>query len=541
MDVLEAIYRSIEKNPKDWEAYEDAFDCIRDMDGIQVAKAHELQRKVRNASLYKELMGNAYELNRRILCYCAPECTDDFALYIEMDRPIEKQFYMPRRKQLRPLADALDRLDRREIRLLGISMPPGTGKTTLALMYCARLSGRHPEKPILIGSHSNSFLRGTYGELLRYFSPDGEYLFRDVFPDVRVISTNAQDMQIDLGRDARDSKRFTTLMLSSIGSGNAGKVRAEQLLYCDDLVSDLEEAMSRERMDKKWESYSTDLRQRKIGDCAELHIATRWSVHDIIGRLERLYEGNPEAEFIVCPALNEKDESNFDYPIPQGFITKFYHEQREIMDDASWRALYMNQPIEREGLLYSETELRRYFELPEEEPDAIISVCDTKDRGSDYCVMPIAYQYGTDYYIEDVICDNSNPEVVEPRLTSKCLEHKVHMSRFESNSAGGHIAVDVEKRIRELGGKTHITTKFTSENKETKIIANSAEVKRRCLFRDPSTYKKNTDYGRLMNNITTYTMTGKNQHDDGPDVMAMLIQYAESFNAGKAEVFQRPW
>ena len=115
------------------------------------------------------------------------------------------------------------------------------------------------------------------------------------------------------------------------------------------------------------------------------------------------------------------------------------------------------------------------------------------------------------------------------------------MARFESNSAGGHIAMDVDKRVRSLGGHTHITTRFTSENKETKIIANSAEVKRRCLFKDETQYKPSSDYGRMMNMLTTYTMMGKNPHDDVPDGMAMLIQFAESMTAGKAEVFQRPW
>ena len=181
--------------------------------------------------------------------------------------------------------------------------------------------------------------------------PQGDYLWNDVFPVVKVVKTNAQDMMIDLGTDPKKGKRFATLEFSSVGSGNAGKVRAENLLYCDDLVDGLESALSKERMDKLWNLYATDLRQRKIGDCKELHIATRWSIHDVIGRLEQSYGESNRAEFIVMPALDENDESNFDYGNHAGFTTAFYHEQREVMDDASWRALYMNQPIEREGQL----------------------------------------------------------------------------------------------------------------------------------------------------------------------------------------------
>ena len=373
------------------------------------------------------------------------------------------------------------------------------------------------------------------------FDKDGDYLWHDVFPELNVIGTNAKDMLIDVGRTKRDGKRFATLEFSSVGSGNAGKVRAEELLYCDDLIPDLETALSADRLEKLWQQYTTDLRQRKIGDAVELHIATRWSVRDVIGRLESQYANVDKSRFIVMPALDENDESNFDYPIEAGFTTRFYHEQREIMDDASWRALYMNQPIEREGLLYSEHELRRYFELPEGDPDAIISVCDTKDKGADYCVMPVAYQYGQDYYIEDVVCDNSNPEVVEPRLVAKCLKHKIHMSRFESNSAGGRIAEKIQNEIRVQGGRTKITTKYTTQNKETKIIMAEPWVKQHCLFKDSSVIKEDKEYRSFVSQLCSYTMMGKNKHDDVCDAMAMLSDYAQSFASSRVEVVRRPW
>ncbi|MFQ9473431.1 MAG: phage terminase large subunit [Oscillospiraceae bacterium] len=210
------------------------------------------------------------------------------------------------------------------------------------------------------------------------------------------------------------------------------------------------------------------------------------------------------------------------------------------LDDASFRALFMNQPIEREGLLYSETELRRYFELPEGEPDAIISICDTKDKGTDYGFLPVAYQYGQDYYIEDCVCDNSAPGVVESRFVSVLLKNKVQLSRFESNSAGGKVAEKVQKELKEKGGRTHITTKYTTSNKETKIIINSPWVKEHCLFKDDTMYHRNSDYGRMMWFLTSYSMMGKNKHDDVPDGLAMLAEYAQSFEGAKVTVFRRP-
>ena len=497
----------------------------------------ECENAIANGKM-DEHIKELFALHKKVCLAGAEHSFHLFLLYIEWGREPAKKFYPPRRKVLRQVVDALQDLEDDKLDLLAISLPPGSGKTTLAIFYLTWLAGKHSDEPMLTGSHSNSFVRGVYDECLRILDPQGEYLWHDVFPSIQVSSTNAKDCRIDLGK----RKRFETLEFTSIGTGNAGLYRASRLLYCDDLVSGIEVALSKERLDKLWETYTTDLRQRKIGDhCKELHIATRWSVHDVIGRLENDYGNSDRAKFIVIPALDENDESNFDYAYGVGFNTKFYHEQRNIMEDASWRALYMNLPIEREGLLYHENELRRYFELPDREPDAILSVCDTKDRGTDYCGMPIAYQYGQDFYIEKIICDNSNPEVVETRLVMALLEHKVQLSRFESNSAGGRVAQKVQEQVKAKGGRTKITTKYTTANKETKIIVNSPFVKEHFLFKDDSVIGNDKEYKKALNFLCSYTMAGKNKFDDIPDSFAQLSEFIQSLEGNKVSVFKRPF
>lgn len=502
---------------------------------------HESNRIIRQKvhELLKTGSSKALDLYWKTHLFDAPVSFDSYCLYLEHNRPVAKQFYLPRRKQLKRLADALQRLEDRELEILGISLPPGVGKTTLAEFFLTWTGGKHPDKPILTGSHSNAFLRGMYGEIGRILDPTGDYCFQDVFPEVHVINTNAQDMMIDLGKDKRDAKRFATFEFSSIGSGNAGKVRAENLLYCDDLVDGLESALSRERMDKLYNLYATDLRQRKLGECRELLIGTRWSVHDVLGRLEQLYEDNPKALFIVEPAMDENDESRFDYPYGVGYTTKMLRDQRDAMDDASWNALFMNMPYEREGQLYPEEELRRYFELPEGEPEAVLAVCDTKDKGDDYCVLPIAYKYGDDYYIDGVVCDNSAPSVVETRLVMALLKHDVQLAQFESNAAGGKVAEKVQSEIKAKKGRTKIVTKYTTANKETKIITNSPFVKEHCLFKDNSVIKDDKEYRLFLRQLTGYTMAGKNKHDDVPDAMAQLALYVQTFGLGKVQVLKR--
>ena len=543
-DLLKTIYEQVEFSA-DYQAYTDLKDICREVMKTDIPLAVSYLKKL--SDRIEEVMSEGvsdseihkfYNLHKRVLLLAAPHDFESYVLYIEWNREPSKKFYPPRRKALKSVVDALQELADDKLDLLAIALPPGCGKTTIAIFYLTWLAGKIPDKPMLTGSHSNAFIRGVYDECLRLFDKDGEYLWHDVFPNVSVCNTNAKDCRIDLGK----RKRFETLEFTSIGSGNAGLYRAATLLYCDDLVSGIEVALSKERLDKLWELYSTDLRQRKIGDkCKELHIATRWSVHDVIGRLEQNYGDSDRARFIVVPAMDENDESNFDYAYGVGFNTEFYREQRDIMDEVSWKALYMNQPIEREGLLYVADELRRFYELPKEAPDAIIGVCDTKDKGKDYAFLPAAWVYGEDYYINDCVCDNGLPNVVDARLTEILVRDKVNACRFESNSAGRRVAEKIQQDVKSRGGITHITTKFTTANKETKIIVNSAWVKEHCLFLDESMYKRNSDYGRMMEMLCSYTVAGKNKHDDVPDGMAMLAEFAQSLSGARVEVFPRPW
>lgn len=542
--LLGKIFEKIKKTPNAINVYEDLyFMCKETMKtnvqlGVKYAKllSFSIESQILKSEKEEDIIF-LFGLHKKVLLLAAPYDFDSYLLYVEWNRDPDKKFYPPRRKVLKQVVDALQELADDKLDLLAVSLPPGSGKTTLAIFYLTWLAGRIPNEPMLTGSHSNAFIRGVYDECLRILDKDGDYLWHDIFPTLSVSNTNAKDCRIDIDK----RQRFETLEFTSIGTGNAGLYRAATLLYCDDLVSGIEVALSKERLDKLWETYTTDLRQRKIGDyCKELHIATRWSVHDVIGRLEREYIDSDRAKFIVVPALDENDESNFDYAYGVGFSTRFYHEQRNIMDEISWKALYMNQPVERDGILYQEDELRRYFDLPDGEPDSIIAVCDTKDRGADFCCMPIAYQYGQNFFIEDILCDNSKPEIVDARLVEILLKYKVQMARFESNSAGGRVAQTVQEQVKKKGGITHITTKFTTTNKDTKIIVNSPFCKEHFLFKDESVYP-NRDYKKALDMLCSYTMMGKNKHDDVPDAISQLAEFVQSLQTGKVEVFKRPW
>lgn len=551
-DLLSTISKLINRaNLGYYEIVSDCFELIR---VLEREKAVELERKLiydeENFKLAHDFSkqlrlvcakgvrenGSAdlLDIYRKTLLFDAPYDFDAYCRYIEWDRPKKSKFYEPRRKQLRNVVQGLQDLEDNKIDLLCISLPPGVGKSTIALFYLCWISGRCPDLTSLVGSHNNEFLRGCYDECLRIMDSKGEYLWHDVFPSVNVSNTNAKGLRIDLDR----TKRFETFQFSGVNSGNAGKVRATHLLYLDDLVEGIEQAMSKERMDMLWQKYTVDYRQRKQGNIVkELHIATRWSVNDPIGRLEIMYDGNPRARFINEPALDESDNSRFDYPYGLGFSTEMYHDLREGMDDVSWKALYMGQPIEREGQLYHPDELQRYLSLPLEEPDAILAVTDTKDQGGDYFSMPIFYQYGNRYYLVDTIYDNGKPNICEERAVQKMLKHKVKVNQVESNRAGGRVAENLNKMIKERNGVTRFLTKWNQTNKETRIIVESGWIKEHVIFPDTTLYDK--EMRSAMNELTSHTMSGKNAHDDFTDAISQFSTFAQQMTHSVATISKR--
>lgn len=548
----------------DAKALSDAFELVKaydeqvrlsvyDKDGSTIwlpdasgesGEAHEMSKRIRLLAEKMLAEGSAFvstlmDVELESLFFDAPYDFDAFCRYIESERELDKQFYLPRRKQLYVLTKSLQDLEMRKIRRLCISLPPGVGKSTLAIFFMCWTSGRHPELQSIIGSHNLEFVRGVYAEILRILSPKGEYLWHRVFPNVPLVGTNAKDLRIDLGK----RKRFQTIELCSIKAGLAGKLRATNLIYGDDYVEDSEQARNRDRMDALWRTVTTDVRQRGQGSfVGELTIATRWSPYDVIGRMEDIYGGRPDFRSINIPVEDpDTGKSNFNYPYNLGYTEEMIKDLKEAMDTLDFNALYMGKPVEREGQLYPEEELRRYFDLPEGEPDAILAVCDTKTTGSDYCVLPVVYQYGNDFYVEDVVCENYAPDIVETSVVQMLLKHSVQQAQFESNVAGGKMAQVVQQRIDEAGGRTHITTKWTQSNKETKIQVNAGWVKKRCLFRDNSVIKGRDwdEYRLMLRQLTQYTLAGRNKHDDVPDAFAQLALYVETKQGAKLKLTKR--
>lgn len=504
----------------------------------ELAEKHVLKLlkkdKVDHAEKVMGVIEHTLKLNAQI-------CFDSYMLYMEWDREPNKCFYRPRRKVFYPnIVKHMQDLADDKIDFLSISCPPRVGKSTVGIFFLTWIMGRHPEHANVMSGHSDGLTKGFHMEALSIIQDDKTYKFRDVFPGAPLVDKSMADETISL----KHRSRFPTLTCRSIGGTLTGAVEigSDALLYLDDLVEDREQALNSDRMDKLYAAYLNQLKDRMKDGAKQLCVATRWVPNDPIGRIEEEYGQDERYRFVSVPALNEKGESNFDYPYDLGFSTEYYLDMKRSLisagEDDSWSAKYMCEPYWQTGLMFPEDELQYYDTLPEEEPDAIIAVCDTKDRGPDYAVQPIGYVYGDLHYIEDVVCDNSLPSVFQPRLAKHLVDHKVQMARYESNAAGGRVAEDVEKMVNDAGLVLNIQKKFTTENKETRILVDSGWIKERCVFkRTPPT----KDYEKFMKMLIGYTIAGKVKHDDAPDAMSMYKRFATSLVKAKVQAFKRPW
>lgn len=540
LTVIKKLKKYIDKKPE-YQAVQDLFEMLRIYEHEDKTLSHELNKRVmsiateqvREAKSIKD-KEKFYNLYKRSLLFDAPHCFDSYLQYVEFDREPDKRFYLPRRSIIKPLVDLLQDIEDDKLDLLAISMPPGTGKSTLGIFYLTWIMGKYPNMPNLASAHSDKLTRSFFDGVLSIIT-DPEYLWRDVFPGLQISGTNTKDETIDLDK----KKRFKTLTCRSIDGSLTGATRCEKILYADDLVSGIEEALSKDRLDGLWEKYTNDLKSRKKLGCKEIHIATRWSVHDPIGRLERQYEGDPRAKFYSMAALDENDESNFDYKYGVGFDTQYFWDMRDSLDDVSWKCLFMNEPIEREGLLFPEDELLYYNGvLPDGEPDRIVSACDVAWGGGDSLSMPFAYVYGDEVYIPDVVFNTGDKEVTRPIVCGKLKIHLPHQNHFEANNGGDEYADKVDEMLRSDGIRLNITHRKAPSNqsKLSRIIQAAPDIKK-FYFLDK---QQNGEYRAFMKELTSFMQTGKNKHDDAPDSLAMLSVLLEQ-GIGGVEIFKRPF
>lgn len=400
------------------------------------------------------------------------------------------------------------------------------------------LSGREPDRSTLMEGTGDDLVKSFYNGCLEYLQLPTEYRFYDVFPEAKLVQTSADSKIINLHKRSR----FPTIMCRSIDSRQVGLSEATNLLYLDDCVEGREEAKNRQRLDDKWEVISGDIMGRAIEGTPMVFCGTRYSIYDPIGRVQEFAKTqNWRWRAIEMPALDENDESNYEFEKDgqKIFTTDYFRQQRDLLSSEQWESEFQQQPFEAKGLLFNKDDLNYFYELPtDKDPDVIMAVADTAERGSDSTAMPIAYVYGDEVYIADVVFDDSAPSVTKPECAKKIMEHKVSSATFESNNAGEYFARDVYNICEKKGYRFNLRTKRTISNKQTRIELASDGIIKHFYFLHP-TIVKNPQYKAFMKEVTTYVRTGKVPHDDAPDSLSLLENEIRTRTRQKIEILER--
>lgn len=541
METAEMLRLAQKRDLNRYENLELYLETARLEQDFSVARPHferiyELasRRKVELAKSEPQTAIKFYELAKKAALCLAPHLFHYFMLYVEWDRLPEKKFYVPRMHVLKRVVDSLQRLEERKLKRLAISMPPRTGKSTLGLFFMSWVAGRHPLGSSGLTGYSDTLTNSFLDEILSIIS-DPEYLWADVFPTCQIAHISRENGSFCLNK----KRRFATITCRGIEASWTGAIDITDILYCDDLIRDFEESCNENRLVAKYNAYVNHTKDRKKDSAVELHIGTRWAVNDVIGHLQAQYGDDPQSEFLVLPALDENNESNFKYAYG-GFSTEYYLDMKESIDPCTWSCKYMGDPYVREGLLFERDSLNYYNGiLPDGECDRISKI-DVAWGGGDSLSAPIIYWYGDIGYVHDWVFSGGGKTVTQPLVCSAFIRNNVARAQFEANVGGDEYAEEIDSQLREQGYKMNITSQraSTKSSKGDRIIRWSDDIKKKLYFR--SDKERGEMYDKAMNELCRYSLTAKKQHDDAPDSLAMCMDFR--FNGlSTVQIIERRW
>ena len=520
MELIEAYNEFMKKG-----IYEKAFSCLTHLYNkweyypLLCDFRQEIAENIEN----RELLKRAYLLSAR-------DHFDDFMIYIEWNRPLPEKYWLPRRNKLLPLCNALQDLEDGLLDELFLSQPPRTGKTTLIMFFLVWIMLRNSERSNLYCSYTDSVVKVLYAGILEVLNDTTTYLWTDVFPECSIAGTDAKDLLINIDR----RKRYASFTGRSLYGTLNGACDCNGYAIGDDLISGIEEAMNKDRLNNAWQKVDNNFLPRAKQNAKILWIGTRWSLTDPIARRYDVLQNDPKFanrrfKVVNIPALNENDESNFDYACGVGFNTEFYQQRRASFernnDTASWLAQYQGEPIERDGAVFSPDELR-YFngDLPEGDPDSIFMAVDPAWGGGDFVASPIIYQYGNDLFVKDVVFSALEKDYTQPEIANKAMKHKVTRIYCEGTKMTASYGQGISDIFKAKDYHCNVVTSikhFTGTGKEQRIFDKAPDIRESMVFLE----KRDKEYELFMQNVFSFSIMGKNKHDDAPDSLAMAVSF----------------
>lgn len=534
------IINAIKKKPVCCETLSDLFDMARAVyneDNSELPYCLKITEYIKKVIPCLPKSNSLNALYWKVLLWEAPNRFESFLLYMEKNRPYKKKFYEPRMNPLSIVAQDLQDLEDGKYDFYGLSMPPRVGKSTICIFFYAWIIGKRPSSHNAMSGHSGILADRFHNDLIK-LTENEEYTFHEIFPDVQLVSKSSE--KNELYYDAVES--FATTTCRGIDGTWTGAVDISEdgYLYVDDLVRDRKESLSLRRLDGRYQDYLNILVDRKNDGSKELMVGTRWNVADPLGRIEKQYKDNPRYKFRKLPALNEKGESNFNYPV-KGFSTKYYHNMRDRLDKNEWMAKFMQTPFVREGLLFPADGLRYYNGILPEGDHRVVGACDVAWGGGDSLSMPIGYEYPNgDVYIPSWIFNKGPKEITIPLVTGKIIGERLTEIQFEANNGGDMYSDKVSSELEKHNYHCSCSYKKAPGNMEkmTKMVAYSGDVKKHFIFLDPE--HQDQEYSDAMDELNMTVQIGDNEHDDAGDGITQLAMKIYGEIGGPAEIYSSP-
>lgn len=535
------IINAIQKQNPTCDTMRDLFGMARaiyEEDEHELAYCLKLTKYVKDMVAFLPTSNSLNELYWNILLWEAPFLFESFLLYMEKNRPYKKKFYEPRINPLKIVVDDLQDLEDGVIEFYGLSMPPRVGKSTICIFFFAWICGKRPASHNAMSGHSGILADRFYNDIIK-LTENEEYTFHEIFPDVNLVSKSSEKNELFYD----DVESFATVTCRGIDGTWTGAVdiSSDGYLYVDDLVRDRKESLSPRRLEGRYQDYLNILVDRKNDGSKELMVGTRWNVMDPLGRVEKEYKDDPRYRFRKIPALNEKGESNFDYPV-KGFSTQYYLDMKKKLDKNEWEAKFMQRPFVREGLLFQSDSLRYYNGILPEGDHRVASACDVAWGGGDSLSMPIGYEYGNgDVYIPSWIFNKGKKEVTLPLVIGKIMGEKIRQIQFEANNGGDMYRKYVDEKLQEMNYKCSCTDKKAPGNLEkmSKIIAYSGYIQQHFIFLEPDL--QDEEYSDAMDELCMTVQIGQNDHDDAADGLTQLAMALEGEIYAQCEAMERPF
>lgn len=303
---------------------------------------------------------------------------------------------------------------------LMFSAPPRHGKTQfISKVLPAWYLGRNPDKRVILITYNTEYSKQQGRAARNIFEKFGQRVFG---LKVAMDSSSASHWDIE-GHEGG---------MEAIGSEGAVMGKGAHLLIIDDPLKGFEAAMSELILQRTWEWFLTDVYSRLEPGASVIIVMTRWTLLDIIGRIEERRAQTQEEvdageeelvafedfERINFPALATEDNDVLGRLKGQALFPQRYGADRlakikRNMDTFWWEALYQGNPVPLSGTMiniewfkgtgrqYTEMPVRHKFEM-------VVISSDTANKDTelaDYSVFGVWGLLEGQYYLLDVIRD----------------------------------------------------------------------------------------------------------------------------------------